>query len=172
MQRLNLLHPSLRSPPPSLSVSPANGYISARASPGLLSVSNGNSLGKVVLAKSPPSPGPQMVNSRKPDLRVITSQSGKSLMQLVRRSQLQQPHRDKSKMTGSRDVTLPLTVHWTKLGGFSLCIVRRFPVAAHHAVHGLVSLQFYPSSEIMIYGISLMLTVLCHSTVLAVSTQH
>ncbi|XP_039886512.1 myocyte-specific enhancer factor 2D isoform X5 [Simochromis diagramma] len=59
-----------------------NGYISARASPGLLSVSNGNSLGKVVSAKSPPPPSPQMVNSRKPDLRVITSQSGKSLMQL------------------------------------------------------------------------------------------
>ncbi|XP_047190719.1 myocyte-specific enhancer factor 2D isoform X11 [Scophthalmus maximus] len=59
-----------------------NGYISARASPGLLSVSNGNSLGKVVPAKSPPPPNPQMVNSRKPDLRVITSQSGKSLMQL------------------------------------------------------------------------------------------
>ncbi|XP_034058918.1 myocyte-specific enhancer factor 2D homolog isoform X3 [Gymnodraco acuticeps] len=57
-----------------------NGYISARASPGLLSVSNGNSLGKVVQAKSPPPPSPQM-NSRKPDLRVITSQS-KSLMQL------------------------------------------------------------------------------------------
>lgn len=60
----------------------SNGYISARASPGLLSVSNGNSLGKVVPAKSPPPPSPQMVNSRKPDLRVITSQSGKSLMQL------------------------------------------------------------------------------------------
>ncbi|XP_039886509.1 myocyte-specific enhancer factor 2D isoform X2 [Simochromis diagramma] len=60
-----------------------NGYISARASPGLLSVSNGNSLGKVVSAKSPPPPSPQMVNSRKPDLRVITSQSGKSLMQLT-----------------------------------------------------------------------------------------
>ncbi|XP_034058917.1 myocyte-specific enhancer factor 2D homolog isoform X2 [Gymnodraco acuticeps] len=58
-----------------------NGYISARASPGLLSVSNGNSLGKVVQAKSPPPPSPQM-NSRKPDLRVITSQS-KSLMQLT-----------------------------------------------------------------------------------------
>ncbi|CAB1445873.1 unnamed protein product [Pleuronectes platessa] len=63
-----------------------NGYISARASPGLLSVSNGSSLGKVVQAKSPPpSNQQQMVNSRKPDLRVITSQSGKSLMQLVRR---------------------------------------------------------------------------------------
>lgn len=69
-------------------VSAANGYISARASPGLLSVSNGNSLGKVVPAKSPPPPSPQMVNSRKPDLRVITSQSGKSLMQLVRRKRL------------------------------------------------------------------------------------
>lgn len=69
----------------SVCVSSANGYISARASPGLLSVSNGNSLGKVVLAKSPPPPSPQMVNSRKPDLKVITSQSGKSLMQLVRR---------------------------------------------------------------------------------------
>ncbi|CAN9514445.1 unnamed protein product [Ophioblennius macclurei] len=59
-----------------------NGYISARASPGLLSVANGNSLGKVVPAKSPPPPSPQMVNSRKPDLRVITPQSSKSLMQL------------------------------------------------------------------------------------------
>ncbi|XP_078789119.1 myocyte-specific enhancer factor 2D isoform X12 [Oryzias latipes] len=59
-----------------------NGYISARASPGLLSVSNGNSLGKVVPAKSPPPPSPQMVNNRKPDLRVNTSHGGKSLMQL------------------------------------------------------------------------------------------
>lgn len=65
----------------------ANGYISARASPGLLSVStvsNGNSMGKVVPAKSPPPSSPQMVSSRKPDLRVITSQSSKSLIQLVR----------------------------------------------------------------------------------------
>ncbi|XP_078527357.1 myocyte-specific enhancer factor 2D isoform X3 [Lissotriton helveticus] len=60
-----------------------NGYISARASPGLIPVSNGNSMGKVIPAKSPPPPsqsnqlGP---NSRKPDLRVITSQSGKGLM--------------------------------------------------------------------------------------------
>ncbi|KAM6975042.1 myocyte-specific enhancer factor 2D homolog isoform 6-T7 [Tautogolabrus adspersus] len=60
-----------------------NGYTSARASPGLLTVSNGNSLGKVVPAKSPPPPpSPQMVNSRKPDLRVITSQGGKSLRQM------------------------------------------------------------------------------------------
>ncbi|XP_057683267.1 myocyte-specific enhancer factor 2D homolog isoform X8 [Corythoichthys intestinalis] len=61
-----------------------NGYTSARASPGLLSVSNGNSLGKAAPAKSPPPPAasPQMVSSRKPDLRVITSQGGKSLMQM------------------------------------------------------------------------------------------
>ncbi|XP_077404109.1 myocyte-specific enhancer factor 2D homolog isoform X4 [Vanacampus margaritifer] len=62
-----------------------NGYTSARASPGLLTVSNGNSLGKVTPAKSPPPPpaSPQMVSSRKPDLRVITSQGGKSLMQMT-----------------------------------------------------------------------------------------
>ncbi|XP_061122501.1 myocyte-specific enhancer factor 2D homolog isoform X9 [Syngnathus typhle] len=61
-----------------------NGYTSARASPGLLAVSNGNSLGKVAPAKSPPPPpaSPQMVSGRKPDLRVITSQGGKSLMQM------------------------------------------------------------------------------------------
>uniref|UniRef100_A0A3Q3DFQ9 Myocyte enhancer factor 2d n=1 Tax=Hippocampus comes TaxID=109280 RepID=A0A3Q3DFQ9_HIPCM len=61
-----------------------NGYLSARASPGLLSVSNGNNsnLVKVVPAKSPPPASPQMVSARKSDLRVITSQGGKSLMQL------------------------------------------------------------------------------------------
>ncbi|XP_043080924.1 myocyte-specific enhancer factor 2A-like isoform X3 [Puntigrus tetrazona] len=59
----------------------ANGYVSARASPGLLSVSNG-SMVKVVTAKPPSPSSPQMVNSRKPDLRVITSQSSKGLMQL------------------------------------------------------------------------------------------
>lgn len=60
-----------------------NGYVSARASPGLLPVSNGSSLGKIIPAKSPPPPshGTQLAaNSRKPDLRVITSQSGKGLM--------------------------------------------------------------------------------------------
>nr|XP_057902556.1 myocyte-specific enhancer factor 2D homolog isoform X5 [Doryrhamphus excisus] len=61
-----------------------NGYTSARASPGLLSVSNGSSLGKVAPAKSPPPPSsPQMASNRKPDLRVITSQGGKSLMQMT-----------------------------------------------------------------------------------------
>ncbi|XP_061461585.1 myocyte-specific enhancer factor 2D isoform X6 [Rhineura floridana] len=60
-----------------------NGYVSARASPGLLPVSNGNSLGKVIPAKSPPPPSHSTqlaTNNRKPDLRVITSQSGKGLM--------------------------------------------------------------------------------------------
>lgn len=62
-----------------------NGYVSARASPNLLPVSNGNSLGKAVPAKSPPPPpqhsNPLATNIRKPDLRVITSQGGKGLMQ-------------------------------------------------------------------------------------------
>ncbi|XP_051577940.1 myocyte-specific enhancer factor 2D isoform X3 [Myxocyprinus asiaticus] len=75
----------------------ANGYVSARASPGLLSVSNGNSMGKVVPAKSPPPPSAQMVNSRKPDLRVITSQSSKGLMQL------------NAQRLGTSQVTQPLT---------------------------------------------------------------
>ncbi|NXW46395.1 MEF2D factor, partial [Nyctiprogne leucopyga] len=67
-----------------------NGYVSARASPGLLPVSNGSSLGKVIPAKSPPPPshGTQLAtNSRKPDLRVITSQSGKGLMHHLQNTQ-------------------------------------------------------------------------------------
>ncbi|NP_001095265.1 myocyte-specific enhancer factor 2D homolog [Xenopus laevis] len=69
-----------------------NGYISARASPGLLPVSNGNSLGKVIQAKSPPSPNQNSqlgANSRKPDLRVITSQGGKGLMHHLTEEQLE-----------------------------------------------------------------------------------
>nr|XP_046256778.1 myocyte-specific enhancer factor 2D isoform X2 [Scatophagus argus] len=84
-----------------------NGYISARASPGLLSVSNGNSLGKAALAKSSPSPSPQMVNSRKPDLRVITSQSGKSLMQLTE-DELELVSENAQRLGGSQ-VAQPLT---------------------------------------------------------------
>ncbi|XP_040188864.1 myocyte-specific enhancer factor 2D isoform X3 [Rana temporaria] len=66
-----------------------NGYISARASPGL--ISNGNSMGKVLPAKSPPPPSQNNQlgsNSRKPDLRVITSQSGKGLMHHLEREEL------------------------------------------------------------------------------------
>ncbi|XP_044064434.1 myocyte-specific enhancer factor 2D isoform X8 [Siniperca chuatsi] len=84
-----------------------NGYISARASPGLLSVSNGNSLGKVVPAKSPPPPSPQMVNSRKPDLRVITSQGSKSLMQLTE-EELELVSENAQRLGGSQ-VAQPLT---------------------------------------------------------------
>ncbi|XP_061461584.1 myocyte-specific enhancer factor 2D isoform X5 [Rhineura floridana] len=67
-----------------------NGYVSARASPGLLPVSNGNSLGKVIPAKSPPPPSHSTqlaTNNRKPDLRVITSQSGKGLMHHLQNTQ-------------------------------------------------------------------------------------
>ncbi|XP_053330540.1 myocyte-specific enhancer factor 2D isoform X2 [Spea bombifrons] len=69
-----------------------NGYISARASPGLIPVSNGNSIGKVIPAKSPPPPSQNnqlAANSRKPDLRVITSQSGKGLMHHLTEEQLE-----------------------------------------------------------------------------------
>lgn len=69
--------------PSTLISSPGNGYVSARASPGLLPVANGNSLNKVIPAKSPPPPthSAQLgAPSRKPDLRVITSQGGKGLM--------------------------------------------------------------------------------------------
>ncbi|XP_036610149.1 myocyte-specific enhancer factor 2D isoform X6 [Trichosurus vulpecula] len=67
-----------------------NGYVSARASPGLLPVANGNSLSKVIPAKSPPPPthSAQLgAPSRKPDLRVITSQSGKGLMHHLNNAQ-------------------------------------------------------------------------------------
>ncbi|NXG38691.1 MEF2D factor, partial [Dromaius novaehollandiae] len=66
-----------------------NGYVSARASPGLLPVSNGNSLGKIIPAKSPPPPPASQLapGSRKPDLRVITSQSGKGLMHHLQNTQ-------------------------------------------------------------------------------------
>uniref|UniRef100_A0A8C2NGN5 MADS-box domain-containing protein n=1 Tax=Capra hircus TaxID=9925 RepID=A0A8C2NGN5_CAPHI len=52
-----------------------NGYVSARASPGLLPVANGNSLNKVIPAKSPPPPAHSAqlgAPSRKPDLRQPT----------------------------------------------------------------------------------------------------
>ncbi|XP_007482139.1 myocyte-specific enhancer factor 2D isoform X6 [Monodelphis domestica] len=67
-----------------------NGYVSARASPGLLPVANGNSLSKVIPAKSPPPPthSAQLgAPSRKPDLRVITSQGGKGLMHHLNNAQ-------------------------------------------------------------------------------------
>ncbi|XP_037130709.1 myocyte-specific enhancer factor 2D isoform X4 [Syngnathus acus] len=85
-----------------------NGYISARASPGLLSVSNGNNsnLVKVVPAKSPPPASPQMVSARKPDLRVITSQGGKSLMQLTEELELVN---ENAQRLGSSQVQQPLT---------------------------------------------------------------
>uniref|UniRef100_A0A673NB95 Myocyte-specific enhancer factor 2D homolog n=1 Tax=Sinocyclocheilus rhinocerous TaxID=307959 RepID=A0A673NB95_9TELE len=95
----------------------ANGYVSARASPGLLSVSNGNSMGKVVPAKSPPPPSTQMVNSRKPDLRVITSQSNKGLMQL------------NAQRLGASQVTQPLTTPVVSVATPSLLTPFSMPTA-------------------------------------------
>ncbi|XP_062897746.1 myocyte-specific enhancer factor 2D homolog isoform X1 [Mobula hypostoma] len=64
-----------------------NGYVNQRSSPGLLTTT---SLGKVIPPKSPPPPVAQLplVNSRKPDLRVITSQS-KGLMGSLTEEELQ-----------------------------------------------------------------------------------
>ncbi|XP_067304638.1 myocyte-specific enhancer factor 2D isoform X12 [Pseudorasbora parva] len=95
----------------------ANGYVSARASPGLLSVSNGNSMGKVVQAKSPSPPSTQMVNSRKPDLRVITSQSSKGLMQL------------NAQRLGASQVTQPLTTPVVSVATPSLLTPFSMPTA-------------------------------------------
>ncbi|XP_042628584.1 myocyte-specific enhancer factor 2D isoform X5 [Cyprinus carpio] len=98
----------------------ANGYVSARASPGLLSVSNGNSLGKVVPAKSPPPPSTQMGNSRKPDLRVITSQSSKGLMQLAFQN---------AQRLGASQVTQPLTTPVVSVATPSLLTPFSMPTA-------------------------------------------
>ncbi|XP_067304631.1 myocyte-specific enhancer factor 2D isoform X5 [Pseudorasbora parva] len=98
----------------------ANGYVSARASPGLLSVSNGNSMGKVVQAKSPSPPSTQMVNSRKPDLRVITSQSSKGLMQLAFQN---------AQRLGASQVTQPLTTPVVSVATPSLLTPFSMPTA-------------------------------------------
>ncbi|RXN30351.1 myocyte-specific enhancer factor 2D -like protein [Labeo rohita] len=102
----------------------ANGYVSARASPGLLSVSNGNSMGKVVPAKSPPPPSAQMVNSRKPDLRVITSQSSKGLMQLT-----DEELELNAQRLGASQVTQPLTTPVVSVATPSLLTPFSMPTA-------------------------------------------
>ncbi|XP_015820033.1 myocyte enhancer factor 2aa isoform X6 [Nothobranchius furzeri] len=62
--------------------SPAgNGFVNPRGSPGLLSTSSGNGLGKVMPTKSPPPPGGNMgMGGRKPDLRVVIPPSSKGMM--------------------------------------------------------------------------------------------
>ncbi|XP_078513010.1 myocyte-specific enhancer factor 2A-like [Lissotriton helveticus] len=58
-----------------------NGFVNARASPGLLGSTGGNGMGKVMPFKSPPPPGGSLnMNSRKPDLRVVIPPSGKGMM--------------------------------------------------------------------------------------------
>ncbi|KAF7708552.1 myocyte-specific enhancer factor 2D isoform X2 [Silurus meridionalis] len=107
----------------------ANGYISARASPGLLSVSsvsNGNSMGKVVPAKSPPPSSPQMVSSRKPDLRVITSQS-KNLMQLT--DEELEMVTENAQRLGASQVTQPLTTPVVSVATPSLLTPFSMPTA-------------------------------------------
>ncbi|XP_056331347.1 myocyte-specific enhancer factor 2D isoform X10 [Danio aesculapii] len=105
----------------------ANGYVSARASPGLLSVSNGNSMGKVVQAKSPPPPSAQMANSRKPDLRVITSQSSKGLMQLT--DEELELVSENAQRLGTSQVTQPLTTPVVSVATPSLLTPFSMPTA-------------------------------------------
>ncbi|TRY89461.1 hypothetical protein DNTS_016053 [Danionella cerebrum] len=112
---------------PETVVVPPNGYVSARASPGLLSVSNGNSMGKVVQAKSPPPPSPQMVNSRKPDLRVITSQSSKGLMQLT--DEELELVSENAQRLGASQVTQPLTTPVVSVATPSLLTPFSMPTA-------------------------------------------
>ncbi|KAF7224505.1 myocyte enhancer factor 2aa isoform X8 [Nothobranchius furzeri] len=78
--------------------SPAgNGFVNPRGSPGLLSTSSGNGLGKVMPTKSPPPPGGNMgMGGRKPDLRVVIPPSSKGMMpplntQRISSSQSNQP---------------------------------------------------------------------------------
>ncbi|XP_016380119.1 myocyte-specific enhancer factor 2D isoform X7 [Sinocyclocheilus rhinocerous] len=108
----------------------ANGYVSARASPGLLSVSNGNSLGKVVPAKSPPPPSTQMVNSRKPDLRVITSQGSKGLLQLTDEElELVSEAFQNAQRLGASQVAQPLTTPVVSVATPSLLTPFSMPTA-------------------------------------------
>ncbi|OCT89792.1 hypothetical protein XELAEV_18018405mg [Xenopus laevis] len=58
-----------------------NGFVNPRASPSHLGPTGGNVLGKVMPTKSPPPPGGNLVmNSRKPDLRVVIPPSSKGMM--------------------------------------------------------------------------------------------
>ncbi|XP_016308818.1 myocyte-specific enhancer factor 2D homolog isoform X8 [Sinocyclocheilus anshuiensis] len=108
----------------------ANGYVSARASPGLLSVSNGNSLGKVVPAKSPPPPSTQTVNSRKPDLRVITSQGSKGLLQLTDEElELVSEAFQNAQRLGASQVAQPLTTPVVSVATPSLLTPFSMPTA-------------------------------------------
>ncbi|KAE8618334.1 hypothetical protein XENTR_v10009355 [Xenopus tropicalis] len=68
--------------PNGASASPVgNGFVNPRASPSLLGPAGGNVLGKVMPTKSPPPPGGNLVmNSRKPDLRVVIPPSSKGMM--------------------------------------------------------------------------------------------
>lgn len=64
-----------------LCTSAGNGFVNPRGSPGLLSTSSGNGLGKLMPTKSPPPPGGNMVmGARKPDLRVVIPPSSKGMM--------------------------------------------------------------------------------------------
>ncbi|XP_018110778.1 myocyte-specific enhancer factor 2A homolog isoform X9 [Xenopus laevis] len=92
----NVVSPGIPQQPPSTG-NAGNGFVNPRASPSLLGAMGGNVLGKVMPTKSPPPPGGNLVmNSRKPDLRVVIPPSSKGMMpplnaQRVTSSQATQP---------------------------------------------------------------------------------
>ncbi|KAE8618336.1 hypothetical protein XENTR_v10009355 [Xenopus tropicalis] len=76
----NVVSPGVPQRPPSTG-NAGNGFVNPRASPSLLGPAGGNVLGKVMPTKSPPPPGGNLVmNSRKPDLRVVIPPSSKGMM--------------------------------------------------------------------------------------------
>ncbi|KAG8440717.1 hypothetical protein GDO86_006456 [Hymenochirus boettgeri] len=76
----NSVSPGVPHRPPSTG-NAGNGFVNPRASPNILGPTGTNVLGKVMPTKSPPPPGGNVVmNSRKPDLRVVIPPSSKGMM--------------------------------------------------------------------------------------------
>ncbi|XP_069078875.1 myocyte-specific enhancer factor 2A isoform X3 [Pleurodeles waltl] len=85
-----------------------NGFVNARASPGLLGSTDGNGMGKVMLSKSPPPPGGSLnMNSRKPDLRVVIPPSSKGMMPPLNTQRINTSQSAQSLATPVVSVTTP-----------------------------------------------------------------
>ncbi|XP_078539249.1 myocyte-specific enhancer factor 2A isoform X8 [Lissotriton helveticus] len=85
-----------------------NGFVNARASPGLLGSTGGNGIGKVMPSKSPPPPGGSLnMNSRKPDLRVVIPPSSKGMMPPLNTQRINTSQSAQSLATPVVSVTTP-----------------------------------------------------------------
>lgn len=85
-----------------------NGFVNARASPGLLGSTGGNGMGKVMPSKSPPPPGGSLnINSRKPDLRVVIPPSTKGMMPPLNTQRINTSQSAQSLATPVVSVTTP-----------------------------------------------------------------